>query len=230
MVAAVLSLNDAATTDKLHPLTRKALDRMWTLQREDGGWTWQKGNKPPSGIDDYYGVAVAAIGAGAAPDDYSKTPLAREGIDRLREYFLNSPPANMHNRAMLLWASTYTDGLLTAPERQQTIRNLFALQKADGGWGLATLGNWTRSDEKEQDYDSSDGYGTGFVIYVLRRAGVPAGDARVGKAVAWLKANQRASGRWFTRSAHKDSNYITNAGTAFALLALAECGEADAFR
>ncbi|MHC4625839.1 MAG: hypothetical protein ACYTDV_02555 [Planctomycetota bacterium] len=230
MVAAVLALNDAATTGKLHPLTRKALDRMWTLQREDGGWTWQKGNKPPSGIDDYFGVAMAAIGAGAAPGDYSKTPLAAEGIDRLREYFRNNPPANIHNRAILLWASTYIDGLLTAAEHEQTIRALFALQKADGGWGLATLGKWKRSDDKEQDYDSSDGYGTGFVIYVLRLAGVPADDVRIQKGIAWLKKNQRASGRWFTRSAHKDSNYITNAGTAFALLALAECGEADEFR
>ena len=105
-----------------------------------------------------------------------------------------------------------------------------SLQKRDGGWGLATLGNWKRSDDEEQDYESSDGYGTGFVIYVLRLAGVPADDVRIKKAIGWLKANQRASGRWFTRSAHKDSNYITNAGTALALLALAECGEADAFR
>jgi squalene-hopene/tetraprenyl-beta-curcumene cyclase len=64
----------------------------------------------------------------------------------------------------------------------------------------------------------------------LRLAGVPADDVRIQKGIAWLKKNQRASGRWFTRSAHKDSNYITNAGTAFALLALAECGEADEFR
>ena len=230
MVASVLALNDAATTGKLHGLTRKALDRMWTLQREDGGWTWQKGNKPPSGIDDYFGVAMAAIGAGAAPDDYSKTPSAKEGIDKLRKYFRNNLPANMHNLAMLLWASTYIDGLMTESEARQAISDLFALQKTDGGWGLATLGNWKRSDDKEQDYESSDGYGTGFVIYVLRLAGVPANDVRIQKGIAWLKKNQRASGRWFTRSAHKDKNYVTNAGTAFALLALAECGEADAFR
>ena len=31
MTAAVLSHNDAATTGELHLLTRKALDRMWTL-------------------------------------------------------------------------------------------------------------------------------------------------------------------------------------------------------
>ena len=48
MVAAVLASNDAATTGKLHPTTRKALDRMWTLQRDDGGFTWMKNEQPPS--------------------------------------------------------------------------------------------------------------------------------------------------------------------------------------
>ena len=36
--AAALAFNDAASTGKLHPLTRAALDRMWTVQRPDGGW------------------------------------------------------------------------------------------------------------------------------------------------------------------------------------------------
>ena len=38
------------------------------------------------------------------------------------------------------------------------------------------------------------------------------------KGVAWLKANQRESGRWYTRSLNNDkAHYITNAGTAFAV-------------
>ena len=52
MVASILAQNDAATTGKLHPATRKALDRIWTLPRDDGGWTWMKNNEPPSEIDD----------------------------------------------------------------------------------------------------------------------------------------------------------------------------------
>ena len=34
-------------------------------------------------------------------------------------------------------------------------------------WALATLGDWKRSDGKQQDRETSDGYGTGFVIYAL---------------------------------------------------------------
>ena len=98
----------------------------------------------------------------------------------------------------------------------------------DGGWGLATLGNWSRADGTPQDMTSSDGYGTGFAIYVLRCAGVPADDSRIQKGIAWLKTHQRASGRWFTRSLTKDSkHYISHPGTAYAILALAACGEAE---
>ena len=169
---------------------------------------------------------MAAIGAGVAPDEYAKTPAACKGLDKIRHYLRNHPPATMHNRAMLMWASTYVDGLMTDADRRQTIDDLFALQQPDGGWGLATLGDWKRCDDKQQDRNSSDGYGTGFVIHVLRRAGVRANDLRIRKGIAWLKTHQRASGRWFTRSAWKDSMHvITYSGTAYAVLALAECDE-----
>ena len=64
------------------------------------------------------------------------------------------------------------------------------------------------------------------MLYVLRQAGVPAADKQEQRGAAWLKANQRESGRWFTRSANRDNkHYISHAGTAFAVMALAECGE-----
>ena len=227
MVASVLAKNDAATTGRLHPATRQALDRMWEHQREDGGWKWLDDNEPPSEIEEHYGVTMAAIGAGIAPDDYSRTPAAKTGLDKIRRYLRNNPPANVHNRAMKMLASLYVDGIMTKAERKKVVDDLFAIQKTDGGWNLATLGrNWKRADGSSQDYRTSDGYGTGFVIYALRTAGVPADDPRIQKGVRWLKTNQRASGRWFTRSMDKDSRqFITHSGTAYAILALAACGE-----
>ena len=226
MVAAVLASNDAATTGKLHPATRKALDRMWTLQRDDGGFTWMKNEQPPSEIDDHYGATMAAIGAGIAPEGYADTPQAKAGLEKIRRYLHDNPPANLHHRAMRLLASQHVDGIMTEPERKKVVEDFFALQKADGGWGLATFGSWQRSDGKEQDYASSDGYGTGFAVYVLRRAGVPTDDARIQRGLVWLKTHQQQSGRWFTRSLWKDQkHYLTYDGTAFAVLALAACGE-----
>ncbi|HUY91653.1 MAG TPA: prenyltransferase/squalene oxidase repeat-containing protein [Pirellulales bacterium] len=224
MTGAILAINDAATTGKLHPLTREALDRTWTVQRGDGGFDWLKCGWPPMESDDHFGATMAAIGVGAAPEGYAQTEKAQAGLEKIRGYLKANPAPTLHHRAMVLWASTYVDGFSTPEERQATIDELVKLQQADGGWALASLGDWKRSDGKEQDTKSSDGYGTGFVIYVLRRVGLPADDPRLQRGIAWLKANQRESGRWFTRSLNKDSkHFITHAGTAFALLALTSC-------
>jgi squalene-hopene/tetraprenyl-beta-curcumene cyclase len=49
------------------------------------------------------------------------------------------------------------------------------------------------------------------------------------KGIAWLKSNQRVSGRWFTRSLNTDNyHFMTNAGTAFAVMAIQACGENQA--
>ncbi|MHB8861803.1 MAG: hypothetical protein ACYC6N_05325 [Pirellulaceae bacterium] len=226
MAACVLAQNDALTTGKLHPVTRQALDYMWTLQRDDGGFHWEKSSQPPSEIDDHFGATMAVIGVGVAPDGYATTPTARAGLDRIRQYLVHNPPVNLHQRSMLLLGSLHVDGIMTAPERDGVVDSLFAVQKRDGGWGIVSLGNWKRHDAKEDDQECSDGYGTGLAICVLRQAGVPADDSRIQHGIAWLKANQRASGRWFTRSQWEDSrHYLSRQGTAWAIRALVTCGE-----
>ena len=227
VTAVALSFHDSQTTSKLHPLTRKALDRMWTLQRPDGSWNWLKCNWPPFEHDDYYGAVFAAVGTGIAPDGYSQTEAAQRGLKKLKEYLGKTPPPSLHHKAWLLWASAKLDGMLTASESQQTIKDLLDLQRDDGGWSLASLGDWQGHDGRANDKNApSDGYGTGLVVYVLRQAGVSAKKDAVQRGVRWLRTNQRASGRWFTRSLNTDgAHYITNAGTAFAVLALTACAE-----
>jgi squalene-hopene/tetraprenyl-beta-curcumene cyclase len=226
MAAAVLAQHDAATQNKLRPLTRKTLDRIWDLQREDGAWNWVKKNQPPSEIDEHFGVTMAAIGVGMAPDRYADTPQARKGLDRIRRYLREHPPATMHQRAMLLLAAGYVDGLLTDEQRRQTVADLFALQRADGGWATASLAAWKRVDGVPLDPTASDGYATGLAVYVLRRGGrVAAEDPRLHKGVLWLKTHQRVSGCWYTRSPYKNDELSTYVGTAYAVLALDACGE-----
>ncbi|MGA2259076.1 MAG: squalene--hopene cyclase [Thermoguttaceae bacterium] len=226
LTAAVLAQHDAATERKLLPLTRKALDQIWDLQRDDGGWNWVKHDEPPSGIDDHFGVTMAAIAVGTAPDRYADTPQARKGLDRIRHYLREHPPANMHQRAILLLAAAGVEGLLTREQLKQSVADLFALQKADGGWAMASLGDWKRVDGAPLDRAVSDGYGTGFAVYVLRRGGrIAADDPRLSKGLLWLKTHQRTSGCWFTRSPYKNDEVSTYAGTAYAILALDACGE-----
>ena len=223
--AVTLAINDSATTGKLHPRTRQALDRIWTLQREDGGFTWLKCDWPPYEHDDYYGAVFAALGVGLAPESYAKTEAATRGLEKLGKYLREHPAPDLHHRTFLLWASRKLDGLMTPEAREQTRRDLLSLQRGDGGWSLPTLGEWRRRDGSANPKDGpSDGYATGLVVYVLRQAGVPPDDPAIRRGVGWLERNQRESGRWFTRSLNNDkAHYISNAGTGFAVMALEAC-------
>ena len=222
--AAALAFNDAATTGQLHAASRTALDRMWKVQMEDGGFSWLKCDWPPMESDDHYGVTLAAIAVGVAPENYAATPAAQKGMEGIRRWLKANAPPTLHHEAMLLWASSYRADLLTAEEKAATIQRLGALQKPDGGWALATLGDWKRGDDLQQDTEHSDGYGTGFVLYALRRADVSPRDDRIERGVSWLKSNQRESGRWYTRSLFRDNHhFISHAGTAMAVMALKTC-------
>jgi squalene-hopene/tetraprenyl-beta-curcumene cyclase len=223
--AAALAYNDALTTKKLHPLTKLALNKIWTVQQKDGGIKWLLCKWPPMENDDHYGVTLAALAVGVAPDGYAKTPPAQKGLDGLRGWLKAHPPENLHHKAMLLWVSTRLAGFLNKDEQQDAIKSLRARQLPDGGWGSPSLvPNWPRGDKKDHDFTVSDGYATGFTIFVLRQAGVPADDPALAKGVAWLKANQRESGRWFTRSLFRDNkHYLSHAGSAFAVMAIQAC-------
>jgi squalene-hopene/tetraprenyl-beta-curcumene cyclase len=202
---------------------------MWTVQEKNGSWDWLKCDWPPLEHDDYYGATLAALAVGYAPGEYAKTDKAKAGMEKLRAYLQKTPAPDLHHSAMLLWASTKLDGLLTTDEQKKATEALKTLQHKDGGWCLPALGKYKRRDAQRTPNDpnaESDGYGTGFVVFVLLQAGVKPTDAAVANGVKWLKANQRESGRWYTRSLNNDkAHYITNAGTAFCVLALDAAGE-----
>lgn len=225
VTAATLAVHDAGSGGKLHPLTRQALDRMWTVQASDGAWKWLKCNWPPMEHDDYYGAVLAAVGVGAAPQGYARGESARAGLAKLRGYLTKTPPPTLHHQAWLLWASLRLDGLMSREQRDATVKALLALQRADGGWCLPALGDWKGNDGRKNDRNApSDGYATGLTVFVLRQAGLDRDHPAVQKGAAWLRANQRTSGRWFTRSLNNDrAHYVTNLGTAFALMALKAC-------
>lgn len=221
-----LAFNDSMTTKKLHPTTKTALDRMWKVQRPDGGFSWLKCGWPPSELDDEYGAVLALIAVGVAPDNYRDSEEAQAGVKKIQAYLEKTPLPSLHHKAMLVWADSYLPQLLTDEQSKAIVDELVAKQLPDGGWSASSLGNWKRGDDTPQQTDVSDGFGTGFTLYVLRKSGIPAADARIRKGVTWLKTNQRESGRWFARSVFKDSkHYLTHNASAFAIMALGECGE-----
>ena len=164
----------------------------------------------------------------SASGGYADSPKARPHIDELRGYLRTHPPQHMHQRGMLMLADPFLGGLMSEEERQQTVADLFELQRPDGGWALAALGfdTWKRKDKTPQDLATSDGYGTGFSVYVLRTAGgVPTDDGWIQRAVTWLKFNQRASGGWYARSPKNNDALSSYVGTAYAVMALKACGD-----
>lgn len=226
MTAMVLAYNDHLTTGKLHPTTRTALDRMWSVQRADGGVKWISCGWPPFELDDEFGATMMALAVSVAPESYADTSGARAGIEKLRGYFTPNTLLTLHHRAMLLWADMHRPGWLTPEQRTKVLDEILSLQHDDGSWSIATLGNWPRKDGSPQDTTSGDGYATGLAIVLARGTGTPASDARLVRGISWLKNHQRQSGRWFTRSLHQDSkHYITHAGSSLALMALTACEE-----
>ena len=234
MVADAFALAwDDARTGELRPTTRQALGRMWTYQRGIGDWKKMGcGDHMPAENDRRYLAVLGALATGIAPGEYAKTVEARDGLTKLRRYFMQNPPRNVHDEMLLLWASLHVDGLMTTAEREATVRKLIAKQRSDGGWCFAMLtGEVTPTSTTPSP--PSDGYGTAFAVYILRRAGVSVNRPEIASGVRWLRTNQRVSGRWFTptHTAGEQTEggvgardlYIQNLGTAFGVLALKEC-------
>jgi squalene-hopene/tetraprenyl-beta-curcumene cyclase len=225
LAAVELARHDAITTGKLAPITRRALDAMWKLQKADGGIAWIHVKEAPQAIDDWWPAAMMALGAATAPGGYAETPLAKAGIDRLRGWFQANPPRNNHERGLTLLAHSAIGGIVNDDERRRQLDAIFATQLEDGGWSIATLADWKRADGKPLDPTRSDGYPTGLLVCVLAKSGVPQDDPRLRRAVEWLKTHQRRTGGWFTQSPFKRDKIASNTGASFAIQALAACGE-----
>ena len=107
MAACVLAQNDALTTGKLHiPYTRQALElHVGRCNAQDGGFDWEKSNQPPSEIDDHFGATMASHRCRRGPGWLRGNT---DGPGRVEQNpsvpVHNTPPVNLHQRSMLLWA------------------------------------------------------------------------------------------------------------------------------
>lgn len=249
------SADKARNLSEPSPSTKKALSRLWETQRPDGRWDWLEfGLEPWETIEAaYHGATFAAFAVGTArTPGNGQDPVATAGLDRLRRYLsADYPSQHLYNRTWALLASTRLEGIVTEAQRSAVIKELVKLQREDGGWSLAAMGPWKWSKTEppvrspgELDASlmaQSDGYATGLVVYVLKQAGVPAGDAALRKGVRWLETNQRPSplpavpGRaWLAHSLNYDREhggekgepwrrlFMSDTATAFAILALAD--------
>ena len=231
--ALVLASSDART-GKLGHDTRMAFDHLWATQARtgdlDGAWHWFVVDLQPWESDDapYYGASLAALAVGTAPEGYASTDEAQAGLERLRSYLdrlYDQQP--LFNRLTLLWASTTLRGVLDSERKAAIIEEVLALQEDDGGWSLASLGEWKRTDGTALP-TGSDGYATGLVAFTLVQAGLPSENAQLRRGLSWLRRHQDpAEGSWAAESLNKERDlksdvgrFMRDAATAYAVLAL----------
>ncbi|MEM7383501.1 MAG: hypothetical protein AAF514_01025 [Verrucomicrobiota bacterium] len=235
-IAAGLAQWDQHVSKERSPETARALSLMFEAQGDDGSY----GNLdcwPPLESSRFHGATVALMAAAAAPGWVeSEGPEVEEKWDKLVAFLRKAKPANDYQRALLLWAAARQPDLLEERRKAALTGMIRKHQQPDGGWSMRHFaspeswgsGNRAEKLRAEADFGSpaSDGHMTGLAVVVLRETGVPADDPALQRAVQWLKTNQRASGRWWTRSLNTDKwHLITYSGTAYPLLALSLCGE-----
>ena len=227
---------DANGSGELSSETKQALDLMLQLQSKDGSYLnlacW-----PPFESSPFHGATVAALALTTAPGYLSQLDGTQtENANRLKRYLQSTPPPHDYARVLLLWVGTQWRDLLTAKQQKELIEMILGHQNTDGGWSIRSFGTpetWgggVRAQKLRTDPEfltnPSDGHQTGLAIMVLRDAGLPVSDPAIQAGVAWLKSNQRVSGRWWTRSLNTDrSHFITYSGTFYPLIALQKCGE-----
>jgi hypothetical protein len=203
----------------------RALELMFEQQRPDGGWHWLDfGLAPWEGEDaDLAGAAFALIAIGRAsyhPPAAKLTALLELIAARKRDTL------HRHHQLMLLWASRDVAGVLTQPEIRAYAAEVRTAQRPDGGFSLADLGPWARSDGSANLAIASDGYATAFAAYVLGQLEDRDSLAAAAAARCWLIGRQAASGSWPGRSVNDDDDFnqglMTDAATAYSVLALSQ--------
>ena len=234
-LATALASWDAFVDQRLSPQTEQALELMFSLQLDDGAWH-SLDCCAPFESDVFQLATVAAMGVGIAPGWLqAASPELQEKISGLREYLGRVAPPHDYARVALLWADQYLPGVIAAESKQDVVRMILDHQRPDGGWSIRSFsepekwggGNRAERLRAEADFGDppSDGHQTGLALVVLTSAGVPSTHPAMERGIAWLKANQRQSGRWWTKSLNTDTwHFITYTGTLYPVMALTVTG------
>jgi squalene-hopene/tetraprenyl-beta-curcumene cyclase len=209
---------------------------MWSLQLREGSakgaWEWFSLNLDPWEMPQsaFYGASMAALAVGSTPRPYRDQPEIRERVAALTSYLQREVPSQpLHNRLMALWASSKLPEALPPSLQKPLLEEVWRKQQADGSWSMEALGPWKERPQAPHATGDS-AYATAFTAVALQKAGIGAKDARLGRALSWLKNHQDPQGGfWDGESMNKvfpaDSMmllFMRDAATAYASLALIE--------
>jgi squalene-hopene/tetraprenyl-beta-curcumene cyclase len=230
---------DRHVAGKLSEHTDRSLRHTLTLLGDEGFFRTIRQVEIPYITTNFELTVQAARAVAAAPGWLAHLTdadlLAR--VERMKKFLREHEPVNDYELALKLQLAALMPDLVPEDVRAAATAMLWRQQQPDGGWStrrMSDLMKWHETmdpkvvamiqGEPDAASPASDPYMTAFAIVLLRESGVPASDARIQRGVAWLKGEQRGSGRWWMKSLYRDTlHYITYISTAQALRALALC-------
>ena len=208
--------------------TQPALDQMWALQHRDGNlkgaWAWFSLELDPWEMPEssYFGATLAAL-AVAGPPKENRPDRVSELVSYLRREAAAQP---LQNRLMLLWAATRLPEALEPDVRKSILDEAWKKQQADGTWTIESLGPFQKHD-KAPAAKGNTAYATALTAFLLEQAGVTSSDARLARALGWLRSHQEPEGYWEGESMNKtypagsmEIRFMRDAATGFAAMAL----------
>ncbi|MCB1208885.1 MAG: hypothetical protein KDK97_06140 [Verrucomicrobiales bacterium] len=230
---------DKHVTGTLSAHTDRSLREMFQRQSPDGSFVSYGEVEIPHITTDYELTLQAARAITTAPGwlaGLSDADLIQR-IDKMKAWMRIAAPKNDFDRILRLQAAHYLPDVVTSAEREAALALLTSKQHEDGGWStrdMSAIDDWHFKMSElvvnlikalpDSAKPESDPYMTAFAIVSMRQAGVPASDERIQRGIAWLKKEQRVSGRWWMHSLYRGNyNYITYIATVEAMKALALC-------
>jgi squalene-hopene/tetraprenyl-beta-curcumene cyclase len=232
---------DKHITGHLSDHTDRSLRDMLLRQSDNGAFVSYGEVEVPHITTDFELTVQAARAITAAPGWLTHLTNAdlRLRVEKMKAFLRDAKPRNDYDRVLRLQLASYLPELVTQRDRHAALALLSKKQHKDGGWSLrdmSALNDWhyTISETVVKVVNSlpdaakpeSDPYMTALAIVLLRQSDVPATDHRIQRGLAWLKREQRVTGRWWMDSLYRGNyNYITYIATAQAMTALAMCGE-----
>jgi ankyrin repeat protein len=186
-------------------------------QRKDGSWHLGGNARPPIEDGDFSRTAFS-IRALAFYGPPGRKPEFDQRIQKAAAWIKAANPRSTEDRNMQLLGMQW--GHLDRGSLEQPLKNLIALQRADGGW-------------PQTPELASDAYGTATVLYTLHELGVPSSDAAYQRGVNYLLRTQLPDGSWHVKSRapkfqpyfqsgfpHDHDQWISSAATAWSAIAL----------
>lgn len=232
---------DKHVTGKTSELTERSLRDMFEHQSASGAFVSHGEVEIPHITTDFELSLQAVRAITAAPGwlESLKDESLLTKVTNLKNWLRTATPKNDFDRVLKLQLAHYMPELVPQKDRNAALALLSSKQHADGGWStrdMSALNDWHFEMSEfvvklithlaDAAKPESDAYMTALSIVLMRQNNVPVKDERIQRGIAWLKKEQRVSGRWWMDSLYRGNyHYITYIATCQALKALALCDE-----